>query len=367
MSAVRILGLAMVVAVVAAAASSEVGLRDPWIMVALAVFAVAATALLLVVRGMPRAAGVAALAVAGVSAVAVYLLDPSQVPLGLFLVGALAALVRPERAGFAIAALSLAAYAAAEVTAGRASWTLAATASGVLFFALIGRLVLREREQRERIAALLADLESSRTAEREASAQAERARLARDVHDVLAHTLSGLAIHLEAARLLVGADGTAPALRETVERAHQLSRTGLEEARRAVGALRGDELPGPRSLPRLVEEHRLAAGAPASYLERGEPFPLSTEAELAIYRTAQEALSNVRKHAARAPVEVELTWERDTVALTVVDAGGGVPIDAPSSGFGLAGMRERAELAGAVLEAGPSGAGFRVRLVIPRG
>jgi signal transduction histidine kinase len=365
MSAVRLLGLAMVAVVAGAALAGPLGWHDPLLVVALAVFAVAAT-VFLVRRRMPSSVGIALLALVAAAALTVVLLDPSQVPLGLFVLGALAPLARAARAGLVIAGLGTAAYTIAEVAAGRGGWTLGATASGVLFFALVGRLVVREREQRERIAELLVDLERSRAAEGEASAQAERARLAREVHDVLAHTLSGLAIHLEAARLLAAADGTAPALRDAVDRAHQLSRTGLEEARRAVGALRGEPLPGPASLARLVEEHRLAAGSRASLRERGDPFELSAEAGLALYRAAQEALSNVRKHAPGAPVDVSLLWAAGSVTLTIDDEGGGSPLAAPASGFGLAGMRERAELVGAELEAGPSERGFRVRLTVPR-
>ncbi|MBN9141393.1 MAG: hypothetical protein J0H23_11255 [Micrococcales bacterium] len=365
MSPVRALGLAMVCVVIGSALAGPVGWRNPAHVVALAAFAVSAT-LFLVLPRMPRWVAAAMLALAGASAVLVYGLDPAAVPIGLFLLGALAPLASPSWAGLVTVGGATLAYIAAELIAERASWTLAATVAGVLFFALVGRLVLRERRQRQRIAELLGDLERSRAAEREAEVAAERARLAREVHDVLAHTLSGLAIHLETARLLAASERTDPALRDTVDRAHRLSRTGLDEARRAVGALRGDELPGPQSIPRLVEEHRLSSASAVRFTQRGEPFELPTEARLAVYRTAQEALSNVRKHAAGAPVEVELRWDPDAVTLTIDDGGGRPPLALPHSGFGLAGMRERAELVGGTLEARPFERGFRVRLRIPR-
>ena len=109
----------------------------------------------------------------------------------------------------------------------------------------------------------MAALEESQAAERAAAAEAERARLAADVHDVLAHTLSGLALQLEGANLLAATTPTDPRLVEAVRRAHRLSRSGLTEARRAVGALRGDRPPGPGDIPALVEEHRLASAGPS--------------------------------------------------------------------------------------------------------
>lgn len=376
MSPLRALGLTMTVVVAGAALAGPVGWRDPVVLAAAVVFALAAG--LFLVRELPGPLGLVLLLIAGAAAVALYGRDPSLVPLGLFLLGAMAPLQRPAWTGLAAAGAALAGYAVIELTQGRASWTLAATASGVVFFVLIGRLVLRERAQRERISDLLAELERRREAEREASAQAERTRLARELHDVLAHTLSGLAIQLEAARLLSSADGTPVKLRQSVETAHRLSRTGLDEARRAVAALRGDDLPGPDALRRLADEHRLATGCPVRVHITGEPFALTAEHRVALYRTAQEALTNVRRHAPGAAVEVTLAWSPDAVVLTVEDDGaaaagepGGSSGDeragtpAPS-GYGLAGMAERAQLAGATLETGRTASGFRVRLTLPR-
>ena len=169
----------------------------------------------------------------------------------------------------------------------------------------------------------MAALEDSQAAQRAAAAEAERARLAADVHDVLAHTLSGLALQLEGATLLAATTPTDPRLVEAVRRAHRLSRSGLTEARRAVGALRGDRPPGPGDIPALVEEHRLASAGAVAFRQTGDPVALPAEVGAALYRAAQEALSNVRKHAGNAAVEVHLAWDaQGGVELTVADSGG---------------------------------------------
>ena len=193
----------------------------------------------------------------------------------------------------------------------------------------------------------------------------ERARLAREIHDVLAHSLTALVVQLDSAAML--AEKKPAELPEALGSARRLAREGLAEARRAVGALRGDELPGPDLLPALVSDFQATSAIPAELAVEGVPLPLSSEAQLAIYRTAQEALTNVRKHARPERVEVRLAYRDDGAELLVEDTGGQStgPLSASGGGYGLAGMRERAELAGGTLEAGPTPAGFRVRLRLP--
>jgi signal transduction histidine kinase len=232
----------------------------------------------------------------------------------------------------------------------------------------MGVLLQREQTQRRRTDRLLAELEAARDAEREAVALAERARLAREMHDVLAHTLSGLALQLEGVRLLAGSRQADPELTAAVERAGRLARGGLAEARRAIAALRGDALPGPELLPALVDQHRQAVGGRCRLEVRGQPRELPPDARLALYRTAQEALANVRKHAPGAAVDVRLTWDDDHAVLVVedqADGGAGPPAAAGDGGYGLTGMAERAELLGGHLDAGPTAAGFRVELRLP--
>lgn len=157
-----------------------------------------------------------------------------------------------------------------------------------------------------------------------------------------------------------------PAAVVAVERAHRLAREGLDETRRAVGALRGDNLPGPDGLARLVEDFREKLGTPSRLQIEGTAFPLTSEAQLALYRTAQEALTNVRKHALATSVEVVLQYAPEGAELVVEDvAPQSVENSQAHSGYGLHGMRERAELLGGTLEAGPLAMGFRVRLWLP--
>ncbi len=240
------------------------------------------------------------------------------------------------------------------------------TDAGVVFFFLVGSMLRREREQREQLAGLMVELAESRRAEQAAIVVAERARLAQDLHDVLAHTLSGLALQLEGANLLATSTPADPRLVDTVRRAHQLSKSGLAEARRAVGALRGEALPGPAQITNLVAEHRLASRGTVRFVEKGSPLPLPPEAGLALYRAAQEALSNVRKHAGNADVDVVLDWTGDEVALSVTDSGGEGTVSVGGSGYGLSGMVERVHAVGGRVEAAAlPGRGFRVVIVVP--
>lgn len=198
----------------------------------------------------------------------------------------------------------------------------------------------------------------------ERAATAERERLAREIHDVLAHTLSALTVQLEAARLLARQRPGDPGVGDAVDRAHRLAREGLEEARRAVGALRGESLPGPELLGRLTAEFERDTGVHCMLRVEGTPLPLRSDGRLAIYRTAQEALTNVRKHAEASEVTVHLAYSDTGVELTVENRGPARP-SLVSSGFGLIGLRERAELLGGRLEGGPMAGGFRVKLWVP--
>lgn len=219
------------------------------------------------------------------------------------------------------------------------------------------------------------ELEASRAAEASAATAAERGRLAREMHDVLAHSLSALALQLESTRLLARARGADDDVARAIDQAHHLAATGLEDARRAIAAARGEELPGPERIGALAEAFREQSGLPVSVDVRGEPRGLAPDARLAIYRTAQEALTNVRRHAAAKRVAVRLAYLPDETVLVVEDhgppgmappvavavGGGGVGI----GGFGLTGMRERAELLGGELSASPTADGFRVELRLP--
>jgi signal transduction histidine kinase len=227
----------------------------------------------------------------------------------------------------------------------------------------------RIREGDAQAERLLIELEQTRAAQVRAAALAERQRLAREMHDVLAHSLSGLVLQLEGARLLAARSAGDPQLSGAIDKAHQLARTGLQEARRAIGMLRNDELPGPESIEALVSEFERDSGIPSGFTMTGEQHELNPGTRLALYRVTQEALTNIRKHAHPARAEVRLGYEPDGVLLTIEDAGDEqrpVGLTAPDSGgYGLTGMRERAELLGGTLSAAPTRDGFRVELRVP--
>lgn len=194
----------------------------------------------------------------------------------------------------------------------------------------------------------------------------ERQRLAREVHDILAHSLSAQTLHLEAARLLLEQGGDRGLALERVTRAGELARSGLAETRRAVEALRGAQAPLREQLERLAEEFRAASGAPCEVKISGDPDTLPPESGLAVARTVQEALANVHKHAPGASVEIGLRDTGSWWELRVHDRGGEAgELAGTGGGYGLAGLRERAELLGGELEAEADGTGFALRLRVP--
>jgi signal transduction histidine kinase len=216
----------------------------------------------------------------------------------------------------------------------------------------------RQREARiEQTELALARAQAAREEHARAAALAERARIAREMHDVLAHSLAGLALNLQGARLVLVRDGASEEALHQVERAQQLASEGLAEARRAVAALRSDRQ---RSISELVAEY----GAEARFSEVGAG-QLTEDAEDALYRAAQETLTNVRKHAPGAQVDVLLEHGAGEVTLTVTNLGGRRAAPGTERGYGLTGMRERAELLGGTLAAGPVEGGWRVRMTVP--
>jgi signal transduction histidine kinase len=229
-------------------------------------------------------------------------------------------------------------------------------------------------QARARAEDLLGQLQASQAAQAEAVALTERARLAREIHDILAHALSGLVLSLDTMELLGRQGDAGPAtmerMMEQISRAQRIARDGLADTRRAVSALRGDELPGPALLDRLVRDAAAATGVRATLRVTGPERPLPPEVGLALYRTAQEALTNTAKYAGQgAAAELRLGYGDDGVELVIEDSRRKAPA-VPAAGltfggYGLTGMRERAELLGGSLTAGPTDAGFSVRLWLP--
>lgn len=238
---------------------------------------------------------------------------------------------------------------------------------GVVGFFLVATVARRFHEGGVEKEALLAELSETRAAHAQAAALGERQRLAREMHDVLAHTLSGLVLNLEGARMLAARRQDPESLEATLDRAHGLAKTGLVEARRAIGMLRDDDLPGPERLPGLAAEFQTDTGVACSVETAGEARELGPEARLTLYRVAQEALTNIRKHAQAERVVLALTYGTGATSLVITDwETGHCPSTGHGSGYGIAGMRERAALLGGSLEAGPTPDGFRVALQVPR-
>jgi signal transduction histidine kinase len=334
------------------------------ILLALVAFAAGvAGVMLLPRRSLP--AQVASFGVLILSSAVLVALQPSGPGfLGAFIAVAAAAIRVRETPGKVLAGLALVALPLAQILGrDRSVFRALLQALGVVAFFVVARLAGRLAEGQEQAERLLQELEETREAQAHAAVLAERQRLAREMHDVLAHALAALALQLEGARLRAATHDD-PELVEALERAHRLSRSGIEEAGRAIAMLRDEELPGPERLPALVAEFERDTGIPASIAIAGDHHGLEPDAQLTLFRVAQEALTNVRKHAQAARVELRLEWEGAGVRLSVEDFGEPGE-DGDGVGYGLTGMRERAELLGGKLAAGPTSGGFRVDLWVP--
>ncbi|MGI5246985.1 sensor histidine kinase [Dactylosporangium sp. CA-139066] len=250
------------------------------------------------------------------------------------------------------------------ITSARNGSLTSALLDAVMVGAFYGMLVFAMRlgEANQQAERLVEELERGRAAQAEAARLAERQWLAREMHDVLAHSLSGLMLQLEGARMLAVREPGDPRLPVAIERAQQLGRAGLDEARRAIGLLRDAELP---SLSELTAGFARDHGVPCAFDQEGPERPLPSPAQLAVYRVAQEALTNAARHARPSRVAVRLSYGDDAVHLTVEDFGEPPPVPVPGVGYGLTGMRERAELLGGSLAAAPTATGFRVELRVP--
>lgn len=233
---------------------------------------------------------------------------------------------------------------------------------GVAMFA--GRFILADKQSQF----MITQLERTRVAEAESAALQERQRLAREMHDVLAHSLSGLALTLEGARLMVERGVAGPELEEAVARAHRLAKTGLEESQRAIRLLRDDAVAGAEGIEQLASEYQGDAGVTCTFALEGAQRELSSECRLTLYRVAQEALTNIRKHASPDRVEIRLNFEPTLLRLVIEDfeIADHAPPQGGGTGYGLTGMRERAELIGGSLKAGPTKSGYRVELSVPK-
>ncbi len=217
-----------------------------------------------------------------------------------------------------------------------------------------------------------ARLEAERGAQAQIAAAAERARIARELHDVIAHNVSVMVVQADGASYALGTDPGRAA--EALAAIASTGRQALAEMRRLLGILRRDEeagarrapLPGIGQLGELLESTR-AAGLPVSFTVEGVPQPLPGGAALAAYRIVEESLTNTRKHAGpRASAAVTLRYTEDALVLEISDDGRGAATRADGAGHGLTGMTERVAVYSGSVTAGPRpGGGFQVTARLP--
>jgi signal transduction histidine kinase len=253
---------------------------------------------------------------------------------------------------------------------GSEAWVLIvllASLTPVAAWAAIARRAFGEAQENRAAREVIAETLLAHTA------QAERARIARELHDVVAHHISMVAVQAESARLTT--PGMPAAGAQRLSAIGDTARAALTEMRRLLGLLHeGGQpdaaerhpQPGLGQLNELLDEAREASGASARLILRGKPSLLESSVELAAYRIVQEALTNARRHAPGAAVDVELHFAGDALRLRIRDNGPGPPLESADGGHGLAGMRERAAAAGGRLRTGPAaGGGFLVEATLP--
>jgi signal transduction histidine kinase len=213
------------------------------------------------------------------------------------------------------------------------------------------------RVQAEQAAALLEQYKLLRAEQRRADVLDERTRIAREIHDVLAHSLGALGIQIQAAKAMLTDHQDVDRAVEALSTAQRMAADGLTETRRAVHALRTDTLPLGDELTGVVDTHRQRYRVPITLATGGVPRPLPPDATLALLRTAQEALVNAAKHAPGQRVAVRLDYTDTGIRLSVVNHVNGAVAGErqPSAvgGYGLTGMRERLLLLNGTLLAGP--------------
>jgi signal transduction histidine kinase len=236
-------------------------------------------------------------------------------------------------------------------------WT--AWIAGTVFTTVVCLMARRQLELVEQLRAAQAGLADRARTE-------ERNRIAREMHDVIGHALTVSLLHVASARLAVDED-PAEAVASLAE-AERLGRQSLAEVRQAVGMLRVDgqpavaPMPGASQLADLVEGFR-RAGLAVSYQAIGNPDDVTATTGLAAYRIAQEALTNVVRHAPESSARVRMTAAADRTELCIDSSG--KPATDIGTGIGLLGMRERAEASGGMVTAGPSESGWQVLAILP--
>jgi signal transduction histidine kinase len=313
-------------------------------------------------RRYPAAAGIAAASLANV--VAIVWKPPNTVSFGIAWLCSIYALTvwattRMFVIGLTVTALpSLLSLAVRGAPRGAGSFTIV-----TVVVMLLVRRVIGDRERRAQIAERERDV-----AAREAVVE-ERARIARELHDVIAHHVSTIVLQAGAERRVL--DNTDSPTREVLVTIEQTGRSALTETRRLLGMLRGHSSepltpqPGLAQVPILISQLR-EAGLPVELRVEGDRRELPAGLELSAYRIVQEALTNALKHAGDANTHVDIRYGTDSLELEIADDGSGASTPMPSGGHGLVGMRERVALYGGRIDTGPQpNGGFAVHVVLP--
>jgi signal transduction histidine kinase len=287
----------------------------------------------------------------------------------------------------AVTAAGVLAFEASGLAFGASVATLLGLAAVIASGLVIGRNWSGYRVQAEQSAALLAQRDRLEAEQRRADLLDERTRIAREIHDVLAHSLGALSIQIQAARSVLADRADIDRAEELLAAAQRMTAEGLVETRRAVHALRSDTLPLGEELAKVTETHARRYGVPVSFDISGSPQPLPADATIALLRVAQEALVNAAKHAAGQHVVVRLDYADTEVMLVVsnalgpggdaggsggssgrdvADTGAGSGVRTADAGYGLTGMRERLRLLNGTLEAGGRNGQWIVTAQLPR-
>ena len=290
-----------------------------------------------------------------------------------FLYYSLGAYVADLRLVIVITAVGVALICAVNMIRSEAIGEYLSGVTAVLVPPAVGLFVRRQRAREQLLEELTRHLELERERGANAAVAQERARIARELHDVIAHGVSLIAIQADAAEAALEHD--LELARGPVTTIRQAAHTAMAEMRRLLGMLDDNDdgdhadgrvpLPGLGQLPALVDAVR-AAGVPLTVQIAGTRREIPASVDLSAYRIVQEALTNVRKHAACAPTTLSVAWLPDAVRLEVRDRGPGLRAVTNGDGHGIVGMRERVRLHGGSLRVGPvADGGFEVSVVLP--
>ncbi len=351
---VQVLGTLFIAAILATAREP-----DPRIWVCYGVMSVCWLGFVGLAHRAPKTAG-ALLAIASVlpAAVVGWAGDSSAVILAIIALGRFATLAQLSVAAIVgVGLVDVLLAFGSELLAGHGFLAAAASPGAMLLLVLLG---LNRRQYEVQAVQTRQLLEQTRLAQAEharAAALDERTRIARELHDVLAHSLGALGVQLELAEALLAEKSDVDGALRTIRRSRGLAVEGLAEARDAVAALRRDVLPLAEALAATAEAHARDHGVSVDFTTSGTSRPLSSAAVVSLVSCAREALTNAGKHAPGADIAIRLTYA-EAVRFEV---GNALPDGAaPGEGFGLQGMRERLALAGGTLSAGPENGRWHV-------